>query len=45
MLPIPSFFDPKHAAEWAYRPDAAQLATAANAWRAQHNAESRNAPS
>ena len=36
MLPIPSFFESRHAAEWAYRPDAAQLATAANDWRAQH---------
>jgi len=36
MLPIPSFFDTKHAAEWGFRPDAAQLATAATAWRAQH---------
>jgi nicotinamidase-related amidase len=36
MLPIPTFFDAKHAAEWAYRPDAAQLATAATAWRAKH---------
>src|SRR3954469_21771719 len=35
-LPTPSFFDPNRAAEWSYRPDAAQLATAANAWRAQH---------
>src|SRR5688572_1202039 len=34
MLPIPSFFDPKYAADWAYRPDAAQLATAATA---RHN--------
>lgn len=36
MLPIPDFFDPKRAAEWSYRPDAAQLATAAADWRAQH---------
>jgi nicotinamidase-related amidase len=35
-LPLPSFFDPKHAADWSYRPDAAALATAATAWRAQH---------
>ena len=35
-LPIPSFFDPRHAADWSYRPDAAALATAATAWRAQH---------
>jgi nicotinamidase-related amidase len=36
MLPIPGFFDPKRAAEWAYRPDAAQLHAAAGAWKAQH---------
>ncbi|MDB4958950.1 MAG: Nicotinamidase [Myxococcales bacterium] len=36
-LPTPTFFDPNRAAEWSYRPDAAQLATAANAWRAQHH--------
>jgi nicotinamidase-related amidase len=36
MFPIPSFFDPKHAADWAYRPDAARLHTTAGAWRAQH---------
>jgi hypothetical protein len=36
MLPIPSFFDPAHAAQWSYRPDAAQLATAAQPWRAHH---------
>src|SRR5688500_7299864 len=35
-LPIPSFFAAKHAAEWGFRPDAAQLAVAATAWRAQH---------
>ena len=33
---LPSHYDPKRAAEWGYRPDAAQLATAAAAWRAQH---------
>ncbi|HEY1818124.1 MAG TPA: nicotinamidase [Kofleriaceae bacterium] len=36
LLPTPQFFVPKHAAEWSYRPDAAALATAATAWRAQH---------
>ena len=36
MLPIPSFFDPKRAADWSYRPDAAQLAVTAADWRAQH---------
>ena len=35
-LPLPSFFDPQRAADWHYRPDAAQLATAAAAWRDQH---------
>jgi len=35
-LPIPAFHDPKHAAEWAYRPDAATLAEAATTWRKQH---------
>ncbi|HUS31840.1 MAG TPA: nicotinamidase [Kofleriaceae bacterium] len=35
-LPIPTFFDPKRAADWSYRPDAAQLASAGAAWRAQH---------
>jgi nicotinamidase-related amidase len=35
-LPIPSFFDPRRAADWGYRPDAAALATAAGAWRKQH---------
>jgi nicotinamidase-related amidase len=32
----PAFFDPKHAAEWSYRPDAAALATSAATFRAQH---------
>src|SRR5260221_5561323 len=35
-LPLPAHFDGRRAAEWAYRPDAASLATAAAAWRAQH---------
>ena len=35
-LPIPAFFDGKRAAQYAYRPDAASLATAAVDWRAQH---------
>src|ERR1043165_10312723 len=35
-LPIPSFFDPRRAADWAYRPDAPTLATAAGTWRKQH---------
>jgi nicotinamidase-related amidase len=36
MLPIPQFFDPKRAADYGYRPDAAQIASAATAWRAHH---------
>jgi len=32
----PHFFDPKNAAAWSYRPDAAQLATEAATWRARH---------
>jgi nicotinamidase-related amidase len=36
MLPIPQFFDPKHAADFHYRPDAAQLLDAATTWRGQH---------
>jgi hypothetical protein len=35
-LPIPSFFDGKRAADFTYRPDAAQLASAGAAWRAHH---------
>jgi nicotinamidase-related amidase len=35
-MTLPAFYDPKHAADWAYRPDAAALATAAAAWRKQH---------
>jgi nicotinamidase-related amidase len=35
-LPIPSFFEPRRAAEYGYRPDAAALATAAADWRKQH---------
>jgi nicotinamidase-related amidase len=36
MLPIPSFFDPARAADFSYRPDAAQLLSAATAHRAHH---------
>ena len=32
----PHFFDPKNAAAWSYRPDAAQLAAEAATWRARH---------
>src|SRR5690242_2682576 len=35
-LPIPTFFDPRHAADWHYRPDAAALATTAADWRSRH---------
>ncbi|HEU0034022.1 MAG TPA: nicotinamidase [Kofleriaceae bacterium] len=35
-LPLPAFFDGKHAADYHYRPDAAQLMKAAADWRAQH---------
>ena len=35
-LPIPAFFDAKRAGDFAYRPDAAQLASAGAAWRAHH---------
>jgi len=35
-LPLPQFFDPKRAASWDYRPDAATLATSAAALRKQH---------
>src|SRR5688572_16427555 len=35
-LPVPSFFDPKRAADWSFRPDAAQLASAGAAWRTAH---------
>ncbi|MDQ3300956.1 MAG: nicotinamidase [Myxococcota bacterium] len=35
-LPIPTFFDGKRAAEYAYRPDASVVADAAATWRAQH---------
>ena len=35
-LPLPPFFDPRRAAAHAFAPDAAALAAAAPAWRAQH---------
>jgi nicotinamidase-related amidase len=35
-LPLPRFCDPRHAADWSYRPDAAALATDAAAWRTTH---------
>lgn len=36
-LPIPPFYQPRHAEEWGYRPDQQALFEAANVWRAQHN--------
>jgi len=36
QLPLPSWFDPRRAADYLYRPDAATLATAAADWRKQH---------
>ena len=35
-LPLPSFFDPKNAASYAYRPDQQRLFAEAPAWRATH---------
>ncbi len=35
-LPLPDGFEPRRAAEYAYRPDAAAVMTQALAWRAQH---------
>lgn len=35
-LPLPSGYDPAHAASWSYRPDETRLAATAAAWRAQH---------
>jgi len=35
-LPLPTFFDGARAADYAYRPDAAMLASLATEWRAQH---------
>jgi nicotinamidase-related amidase len=36
QLPIPNHFDPKRAAAWDFRPDAASISTAAATWRTQH---------
>ncbi len=36
MLPEPAFYDGGHAAQWAYRPDAARLFEAAGPYREQH---------
>jgi nicotinamidase-related amidase len=35
-LPVPGFYDPRHAREWGYRPDAQQLSSQAVAWKRQH---------
>lgn len=35
-LPLPSHYRPADAGRWAYRPDEAAVASAAVAWRAQH---------
>ncbi len=35
-LPLPTFYEPRRAAEYAYRPDAAVIAEASATWRAQH---------
>ena len=35
-LPLPTFYEPRRAAEYAYRPDAAVIADASAAWRKQH---------
>jgi nicotinamidase-related amidase len=32
-LPVPPFYDPRHAGEWSYRPDAGALLAAAESWR------------
>lgn len=36
LLPLPDFYRPKNAADWAYRPDAQELARRAEAWRTDH---------
>lgn len=35
-LPLPSFFNPKNAGKWEYRPDHGALFQAAQEWRKQH---------
>jgi nicotinamidase-related amidase len=35
-LPIPAFYDPAHARDWAYAPDQPALFAAAQAWRREH---------
>ncbi len=36
QLPIPSFFNPKNAGEWSYRPDQRALFEAAQGWKKQN---------
>ena len=35
-LPLPPFYDPRHAGAWAFRPDLARLANDATDWRRAH---------
>ncbi len=35
-LPVPAFYDPRHAREWAYAPNQEALFATANAWRREH---------
>jgi nicotinamidase-related amidase len=35
-LPVPPFYDPAHARDWAYSPDQPALFAAAQAWRREH---------
>ncbi|MBI4546057.1 MAG: cysteine hydrolase family protein, partial [Gemmatimonadetes bacterium] len=35
-LPVPDFYDPRHASAWGYRPDQQALFERATAWRAEH---------
>lgn len=35
-LPVPSFYDPRNARSWSYRPDAQLLFEEAGRWRARH---------
>lgn len=36
-LPVPDFYEPEHAAEWAYRPRPGELLAAAAEWRRRHH--------
>jgi nicotinamidase-related amidase len=36
MLPVPAFYDPRHASQWAYRPDLQQLFEESAPWRTRH---------